>query len=95
MVISRAAREFCHVQQLAVEKLSVKLDALDPRRMLKNGYVFVSDAVTGEAVCTSRKAPGTRLDLTFADGVMSVKVEKKSSSNSVNSDLQGELFENE
>lgn len=88
--ISHRAAVFLHHGKLAVEKAAVKLDALDPRRMLNNGYVFVSETATGKPVKSSRKAPGTRLDLTFADGVMQVKVENK---NPVNNDAgEGELF---
>jgi exodeoxyribonuclease VII large subunit len=88
--VARSAREFCHIHTLAVEKISAKLDALDPRRMLNNGYVFVAEAATGNPVHSCKKAPGTRLDLTFSDGVMRVKVEKKE--NTDNNIIQGELF---
>ena len=90
IALSRSAKEFCHLQTLAVEKMSVKLDALDPRRMLNNGYVFVAETATGKPVRTSKTSPGTRLDLTFSDGVMQVKVEKKD--NKDNNIVQGELF---
>ena len=85
-----SVRSFMHSRQLEVEKLSVKLEALNPAKMLDNGYVFVSETATGKPVNTSRKAPGTRLDLTFSDGVMQVKVERKT--NVENNVEQGELF---
>ncbi|MBE6386725.1 MAG: exodeoxyribonuclease VII large subunit [Lentisphaerae bacterium] len=87
--------DFLHTKKLDVEKFSVKLDALDPRKMLNNGYVFVAESATGKPVTTSRKVPGTKLDLTFADGVMQVKVDGKNSKNnskSADTATQGELF---
>ena len=85
-----SVRNFLHSRQLAVEKMSVKLDAMNPAKMLDNGYVFVSESATGTPVNTSRKSPGTRLNLTFSDGVMQVKVERKT--NTENNIEQGELF---
>ena len=82
--------DFLHAKTLDIERLSVKLDAIDPRKMLNNGYVFVAESATGKPVFSSRKAPGTHLDLTFSDGVMQVKVERKNQT--VNNIEQGELF---
>lgn len=89
-MLDYSVRNYMHCCQLAVEKMSVKFEAMNPAKMLDNGYVFVAESATGIPVSTSKKAPGTRLDLTFADGVMQVKVERK---NSVDNNIeQGELF---
>ena len=88
--IDFSVRNFMHTNLLAVEKLSVKLDAMNPEKMLNNGYVFVAETATGKPVKTSKKAPGTRLDLTFSDGVLKVKVEAEKRFE--NNTEQGELF---
>lgn len=87
--ISRYVTGFLHSNMLKLEKTSAKLEALDPSKMLNNGYVFVSDAVTGKPVKSSRQRAGTRLLLTFADGQLQVKTEGKKSENNI---IQGELF---
>ena len=87
--ISRSVTSFLHRSLLKLEKTSAKLEALDPAKMLNNGYVFVSDAATGKPVKSSKQRPGTGLLLTFADGQLKVRTESRKSENNI---IQGELF---
>ncbi len=86
---SRSITSFLHNNLLKLEKTSAKLEAINPAKMLNNGYVFVSDTATGMPVKSSRQKPGTRLTLTFADGQLQVTTENKKQDNNI---IQGELF---
>ena len=87
--MSRAITAFLHTSTFKLEKTSAKLEALNPAKMLNNGYVFVSDASTGKPVKSSRQTPGKKLILTFADGQLQVTTENKKQDNNI---IQGELF---
>ena len=86
---SRSITSFLHNNLLKLEKNSAKLEAINPAKMLNNGYVFVSDTATGMPVKSSRQKPGTRLTLTFADGQLQVTTGNKKQDNNI---IQGELF---
>ena len=68
------AMQSFHASRLhQLEKAEKTLHTLNPRRQLERGYTMVFDPVSGELVTTASQDPGRRLEVHFADGVLSVE----------------------
>ncbi len=74
MRLPAAAKLYCAARKSALESAAATLRADDPRRQLERGFVIVRNASDGKVVRSSAQAPGTRLDLQFADGETPVTV---------------------
>ena len=64
-------------QKHQLEKAWAALNTLNPARQLERGYAMVFSPDSGSVVTTSKIAPGTRLELQFADGKLPVETVEK------------------
>ncbi|MBR7108087.1 MAG: exodeoxyribonuclease VII large subunit [Lentisphaeria bacterium] len=60
-------------QEHRLEKAWAALNTLNPARQLERGYAMVFSPDSGTVVTTAKVAPGTRLELQFADGKLPVE----------------------
>ncbi|MEO8280075.1 MAG: exodeoxyribonuclease VII large subunit [Ideonella sp.] len=72
--LGRALSDHCSAQDLRLSRLAAKLSALDPARVLKRGYVWLSDGTGRAATTIASLHVGDTLDAVFADGTASVQV---------------------
>jgi exodeoxyribonuclease VII large subunit len=71
----RASFRHLATQTERLESLAVRLNALDPQRVLARGYAWLVDATSNRAVTTARQLRiGSRLQAVLADGVVDAVV---------------------
>ena len=75
MRLLHGAKNFHSFFSGRLDKNLAALNTLNPQRQLERGYVMAFDPADGRLVTTSKIAPGTELELRFADGKL--KVESK------------------
>jgi exodeoxyribonuclease VII large subunit len=70
------ARQLLHGRQVRLQTLAARLQALDPNAVLARGYAIATDAEGRVVTDSARLAAGDPLDLRFARGSASARVER-------------------
>lgn len=71
-----ASRQNLQLHRSALERLDLRLAALNPRRVLQRGYAWLTDAQGRAVTSVQAMEPGQPLQATLADGVVELRAER-------------------
>jgi len=71
-----ASRQNLQLHRSTLERLDLRLAALNPRRVLQRGYAWLTDAQGRAVTSVQAVEPGQPLQATLADGVVELRAER-------------------